>query len=193
MKIVEMRLYYLNFVSRFIHSRYLIRFQMEHLSKFCLLLLTFLFFSAITAVAQSGSSIEQLENEMRSAAGAARVQKLIELADACLAEGQYKEALQWAEEAEGFAKKLKLPEWRAAALNREGKALTYVDKRSLFGKEKAAPRFTQSNEILQQTRSNIRSGRRSDPGGGQPDGHMDTHRRSNRHPNRHADCHRDAL
>ncbi len=91
--------------------------------------------------------LRQLEEQMIGASGTARVEKLIALADACIEVGQYDKAADWADEAESFAKKIRIPELRALAYNRYGRAL------ALGGKRKAASKFESSLEILQDTKS----------------------------------------
>lgn len=103
-----------------------------------------LFFLAQTVFAQN---IQQLEADARAASGSDRVEKIILLTEAYIAAGDYENAIKWADEAEGFAKKIRQPELRAKALNREGKAMV------LGGKRKAAGKFEQSLEILRDTRS----------------------------------------
>ncbi len=107
-------------------------------------LLSFACFFAQTAFAQN---IEQLEAEARAASGSDRVVKLIALTEACIAAGDYDKAIKWADEAADFAKKIKQPELRAKALNREGKAMV------LGGKRKAAGKFEQSLNVLRDARS----------------------------------------
>ena len=111
--------------------------------KICLLLLVFILSWVVPVVATAQSDrIAQLEREVIAASGVTRIEKLITLVDACIAEGRYDKAADWAEEAEDFSKRLRRPDLRAVALNREGKAMV------LGGKRKAAARFRQSNELL---------------------------------------------
>lgn len=111
----------------------------------------------LTPAFAQNDRISQLENEMRAASGTARADKLIALADANMEAGDYKKALEWAEEAESFAKNIRQPELRALALNRQGKALLVVEKRGLFGKKRPAPRFEESFEILRSSHSGNRA------------------------------------
>lgn len=97
----------------------------------------------LAAIAQN-DRIAQLETEVIAASGVTRIEKLITLVDACITEGRYDKAAEWAEEAEDFSKRLRRPDLRAVALNREGKAMV------LGGKRKAAARFRQSNELLRE-------------------------------------------
>lgn len=114
--------------------------------------LFFLLFCPLFLRAQT-PKINQLEQELISASGALRAQKLIDLADANIEAGLFDRAADRAEEAEDLAKRLRLSDLRAAALNRQGKALARLDKKGLFGKNRPAPRFQASNEILRETRS----------------------------------------
>ncbi|MBK8429228.1 MAG: hypothetical protein IPL27_26215 [Lewinellaceae bacterium] len=68
------------------------------------------------------SKIQQLEEQLRPAYGTARASLYIALADACIEEGQFDKAEEWAEEGADFAKKIKQTDLRAIALNRHGKA-----------------------------------------------------------------------
>ncbi|MBK8557810.1 MAG: hypothetical protein IPL65_19615 [Lewinellaceae bacterium] len=87
--------------------------------------------------------MKALERDVIASSGQERVQKLINITDATLAAGDAKAALAWAEEAEGFAKRLNLPEWHAIALNREAKIYVIQNK-----SRRAGNAFTQSNEVL---------------------------------------------
>lgn len=91
-------------------------------------------------------NIQQLEADARAASGPERVKKSIALVDACIAAGDYEKAIDWADEAEGYARKFKEPELRAIALNREGKAMM------LAGKRKAGNKFEQSLDVLRDSR-----------------------------------------
>ncbi len=91
--------------------------------------------------------IRQLEEQLRGAESAKRVEILIALADANLYAGEYAKAIENADDAGDLASKLRLPELRANALNREGKAMMFS------GKRKAAGKFEQSVKILRDTRS----------------------------------------
>lgn len=86
--------------------------------------------------------VSQLEAEAIAASGPKRVEKLIVLADACLAEGQLKKAESAAEEAEDFAKKFRRNDLRAIALNRQGKIMV------AGGKRRAGAKFRQSLELV---------------------------------------------
>lgn len=92
--------------------------------------------------------VQQLEQEIAQSAGLEKVEKAIALSDTYLAMGEYKKAAEIAEDAEENARKAGSIEWRAAALNREGKALMLNGKKGFFGREPAAPKFMKSNEIL---------------------------------------------
>lgn len=106
----------------------------------------FLFFMPYWLI---GQSLNDLEITARAATGNDRVEKLVLVSDAAMAQGEYERAFDLAEEATAFAKKINQPYLRAKGLNREGKALMFLSKRKgLFGKEKPSGRFSQSNEIL---------------------------------------------
>jgi class 3 adenylate cyclase len=109
-------------------------------------ILSVAFLLAQTASAQN-DRIQQLEAEARAASGTDRVTKIIALTDAYIQAGNYDKAADWADEADDFAKRLRLPQLRAVALNRAGKAMMYA------GKRKAAGKFEQSLEILRSSRS----------------------------------------
>lgn len=93
-------------------------------------------------------NLQQLESEMRAAAGVQRVEKLLALSDAYFTSGQLEKAEGFAEEATEFARKLKAQGLQAEALNREGKILMTAGKRGLFGKDRAAGKFRQSIQVL---------------------------------------------
>ncbi len=76
-----------------------------------------------------------------------RAEILLALADANLYAGEYEKAIENADEAGKLASNLKLPELRANALNREGKALMFI------GKRKAGAQFEQSLKVLKDSRS----------------------------------------
>ncbi len=91
--------------------------------------------------------VSQLEEQLRGTDGSKRAEILIALADAQLYAGEYAKAIENADKAGDLAAKLKLPELRANALNREGKAMMFS------GKRKAAAQFEQSLKVLRETRS----------------------------------------
>lgn len=95
------------------------------------------------ATAQS-DPIRSLEEQIASAAGPRRVELLVALADACMGANQYDKALKASEDAERLSSRLNLPEWRAVALNREGRA------RLLSNKRRAAGAFERSLKVLRQ-------------------------------------------
>jgi class 3 adenylate cyclase len=113
--------------------------------KFSLLIVLLLV--SVCLPAQS-NRVETLKKDLISASGKARVQKLIELAEACQEAGSYKDAETYAEEGADLADRINLPELRAIALNREGKASVALGRKGLFGKDKSAPLFRQSNDLL---------------------------------------------
>lgn len=88
------------------------------------------------------AKIQALEDQLRPAFGPARVSLYIALADACMEEGLFEKAADWAEEGADFARRIKQPDLRAIALNKEGKAMM------LAGKKKAGGKFEQSLEVL---------------------------------------------
>jgi len=102
------------------------------------------------ALAAQTNRIVTLQQEALGATGIARIEKLIALSDAFLENGQFKEAASQAEEAAELAKSLRLPERRALALNREGKALMQGGKKGFLGKDRVAPKFLLSNDILRE-------------------------------------------
>lgn len=108
------------------------------------MLASVIFLFVQTAFAQN---LQQMEAEARAASGIDRVEKIIALTEAYIAAGDYDKAAEWADEAADFAKKIKQPELRAKALNREGKAM------ALGGKRKAAGRFELSLDILRSNRT----------------------------------------
>lgn len=105
------------------------------------LLLPLLLFISISAFAQQ-DKIKQMEENLRDLSGPARVQLLLSISEAYLKNGQPDKALNFAEQASSFAKKINEPELRAMALNREGRLMTQQ------GKRKSAAKFEQSLKIL---------------------------------------------
>ena len=87
--------------------------------------------------------IRVLEEKLVSASGSGRIGVLIALSEVNMQAGQWDKAADWASEAEELAKKIKQPALRAVALNRLGKAMLSG------GKRKAAGKFEQSLELLQ--------------------------------------------
>lgn len=111
---------------------------------FRLVLQFVVFFSFHSVFAQN---FQQLEADARAASGPDRVEKIIALTEAYTRAGDFDKAIEWADEAADFARKIKQPEQRARALNRQGKAMV------LGGKRKAAGKFEQSLEILRDAKS----------------------------------------
>ena len=112
------------------------------------ILIIFLFLPAFNSVLLAQSNkIQALEEQLRPAFGPARASLYIALADACIEESQFDKAADWAEEGADFARKIKQPELRAIALNKQGKAMM------LGGKKKAAGKFEQSQDILHENSS----------------------------------------
>ncbi len=113
-----------------------------------LIIIVSLFLPAFNGVLLAQSSkIQALEDQLRPAFGPARASLYIALADACIEESQFEKAADWAEEGADFARKIKQPELRAIALNKQGKAMM------LGGKKKAGGKFEQSQEILRENGS----------------------------------------
>lgn len=110
-------------------------------------LLGLLFCCSTTGIWAQVEKVRQLEEQLRGAEGMRRVELLLALTDAQLYAGNYAEAMNHADDAGDLAAKLKLPELRANALNREGKAMM------LSGKRKAAGQFEQSLKILRESGS----------------------------------------
>ncbi len=119
--------------------------------KFLLLILLFVALFGAPSFAQ-GPSLQQLEAEAKAASGVTQWEKMIGLSDAYLNAGNFEKAADWAGDAADLAKRLRAPDRRAVALNRQGKALLRADKRGgLFGnKDRAAPKFRQSADILRE-------------------------------------------
>lgn len=111
------------------------------------ILLGLLFLGGANQTLAQADKVRQLEEQLRGADAVKRIELLIAIADANLYAGEYEKANEKADEAGDLATKLRLPELRANALNREGKALM------LSGKRKAAAQFEQSIKILRETRS----------------------------------------
>jgi adenylate cyclase len=94
------------------------------------------------------ADLQDLENQVIGASGAERLEKNLQYVEALLSAGQHEKAMKWAEDGSDFAKKIKRPDIRALLLNREGRAML------LAGKRKAASRFEQSNNILEDNGGN---------------------------------------
>lgn len=113
--------------------------------------LLLLFVSGFLGLHAQSAKIQELEEQLRPAFGPARVSLYIALSDACIEEGLFDKAADWAEEGADFARRIKQPELRAMALNREGKAMM------LGGKRKAAGRFEQSLDVLRENGNSNKS------------------------------------
>ncbi|HOY07927.1 MAG TPA: adenylate/guanylate cyclase domain-containing protein [Saprospiraceae bacterium] len=107
-------------------------------------ILLLFFLSQMLGVHAQSAKIQALEDQLRPAFGPGRVSLYIALSDACIEEGQFDKAADWAEEGADFARKIKQSDLRAVALNRQGKAMM------LGGKRKAAGRFEASLDILRE-------------------------------------------
>ncbi len=116
------------------------------IKKTVVLILTFCF-SWFGLIAQSGK-VKQLEQQLSNATGVEKVELLIALADAQMYAGDMAAAIKSADKAEDLAEDLRMPELRANALNREGKALL------LAGKRRPEQKFEQSLKLLRESRSN---------------------------------------
>jgi len=106
-----------------------------------------LFWASSSSLFAQTDKVRQLEEQLRGAEAAERIELLIALSDAHIYAGEYAKAIDNADKAGDLASKLKMPELRANALNREGKAMMFS------GKRKAASQFEQSLKILRDTRS----------------------------------------
>ncbi|MBK9335895.1 MAG: adenylate/guanylate cyclase domain-containing protein [Lewinellaceae bacterium] len=96
-----------------------------------------------------GTDIQQLETELRSASGARRVEIFLSLSDVYAQTGDYDQALARATDASDLALRIKRFDLQASSLNREGKILAIKGKKGLFGKDIAASKFRESNQLLQ--------------------------------------------
>jgi len=106
-----------------------------------------LFWASSSCLFAQTDKVRQLEEQLRGAEAADRIELLIALSDAHIYAGEYAKAIENADKAGDLASKLKMPELRANALNREGKAMMFS------GKRKATAQFEQSLKILRDTRS----------------------------------------
>ena len=118
-----------------------------------------LLFVVCQSVTAQSTSIIDLENDANGTSGPARVDKMLIVANAYFNAGNMEKAIEWAENTADMARRLKRPEQRALALNLQGKALMKADKRGgLFGnKERAAPKFRLSADILRESGINNRT------------------------------------
>ncbi|MBL7802509.1 MAG: hypothetical protein JNL02_02155 [Saprospiraceae bacterium] len=98
------------------------------------------------ALSAQAQTIQELEADAYGTSGPPRLDKMLLVANAYLAAGETDKALEWAENTIDLAKRLRRPEQRAAALNIQGKAILRANKRNV--RDKAAPKFRQSSEIL---------------------------------------------
>ena len=116
------------------------------------ILLCFLIYSE-RAFSQS-SKVQQLEQEIANSAGVEKIEKTIALVDVLLANSDFVRAEELASNAEDAARKLQAKEWIAISLNREGKALMSIGKKGFLGREKSAPKFLKSLDLLRSAGSN---------------------------------------
>lgn len=107
-------------------------------------------FSLVFAVSANGQTgkIQEMEAALRDLSGPARVQLQLKLSDACRDAGDARKAESYAEDAADFARRIREPELRAIALNRQGKIMLET------GKKRGAGKLEQSLEILRQLKSN---------------------------------------
>jgi class 3 adenylate cyclase len=99
------------------------------------------------SLAQS-NTIQDLESKLRSVAGVERIETFIALADAYIQAGDYDKAQKYAEAGTDLAQRMQRSNYEAISLNREGKILAITGKRGLFGKDRAAAKFRESNQLL---------------------------------------------
>ena len=133
-------------------SKYYLRgilFEKTSIVKTILLKTIFLLLLLVAASTTNGQTdqIQALEETLRGASNTGRVDVLLQLSDAYLKAGQADKAEDMAEEAADFARRIKKPELRAVALNREGKIML------TRGKKKAGAKFEQSLDILRDNKS----------------------------------------
>lgn len=111
---------------------------------------TILLACTLSASAQS-DKIRQMEENLREVSGPARIQLQLNISDAYYKAGNSDQAESYAEDAADFARKIKEPELRAIALNRQGKIM--LER----GKRKGAGKLEQSLDILREIKSGNKS------------------------------------
>lgn len=104
--------------------------------------LSLLWLGLLTAASAQTEKIKQLESDIQSTSGITRASLLLELSDAYMYSGDYKNAQKAADQAESLANKLNRADIQANALNREGKAML------LGGKRRSDRKFEQSLKVL---------------------------------------------
>ncbi len=100
------------------------------------------------------AQIQNLERELIPLSGGTRAHKIIEIAEANFQIGLYQKCAERADEAATLAKKVARPDLRAKALHWQGRGLAAAEKKTVFGKNRAAPKFLLSNEIIQEAKLN---------------------------------------
>ncbi len=105
-------------------------------------------FSVFVPLNGQNARVQQLEQEIAQSSGAVKLEKSIALVDVLLAANEFGKAQALAEETGSAARKLQLTELTAIALNREGMALMSIGKKGFLGRDRAAPKFIKSNELL---------------------------------------------
>ena len=96
----------------------------------------------MTSVSAQSDKIKQIESAIQNASGAERATLLLNLSDAYMYSGDYKNAQKAADQAESIANKLNQSDLKANALNRVGKAML------MGGKRRADRKFEQSLKVL---------------------------------------------
>ncbi|MEZ4943708.1 MAG: adenylate/guanylate cyclase domain-containing protein [Saprospiraceae bacterium] len=94
------------------------------------------------------AEIQDLETKLRSVAGVERIETFVALSEAYLATGDHDKALKHAEDGTDLAQRMRRNNYLAITLNQEGKILAITGKRGLFGKDRAAAKFRESNQVL---------------------------------------------
>lgn len=100
-------------------------------------------FLQIQGIKAQTPDITQMERELKSTSGVQRIELLLDLTDKNMEAGRWKAAADYAEEAETLAKKMKQPEFGAAALHRQGLVHRQNNK-----ERRAASAFQESNQML---------------------------------------------
>lgn len=105
-------------------------------------------FSAFVPLIGQNARVQQLEQEIAQSSGSEKLEKSIALVDVLLAANEFAKAQALAEETGSDARQSKMTELYAIALNREGMALMSIGKKGFLGRDRAAPKFIKSNELL---------------------------------------------
>jgi len=101
----------------------------------------------LSGFTQTGT-IQELESKLRSVAGVERIETFVALSDAYLQAGEYDKALKFAQDGTELAQRMRRSGYQAITLSQEGKILAIQGKRGLFGKDLAATKFRESNQLL---------------------------------------------